>query len=328
MIIDHKLAAGDVIVLDGAMGSEVRRYGAPMDSAAWCGVANKTHPNIVCQVHEDYIRAGADVITTNTFATCRHVLEGAGLGDETVAINRRAVELAREARDRVAADRPVAVAGSMSTMAAWVPGTISPDQRFAPTAEQEAANFHEMAHALADAGVDLIIMEMMYKLEDGKRAIAAALSTGLPVWIGISCTRRPDGRMVGWDIVAEETTVSRLVEGQAPRPDIPLETLIDEFTALGGAVAGIMHSATAATTPGLEMLLQCWSGPVMAYPEMLDTNSTDENARFSMSPGAFAEQCRQWVEGGVQIIGGCCGSTVEHIRQMVEALPTRVGPRP
>jgi 5-methyltetrahydrofolate--homocysteine methyltransferase len=89
-----------------------------------------------------------------------------------------------------------------------------------------------------------------------------------------------------------------------------------------------MHSATAAMTPGLEMFIQHWSGPVMAYPEMLDVNSKDENARYSMSPEAFAEQCRQWVEGGVQIIGGCCGSTVEHIRQMVEALPDQVGARP
>ena len=91
MILDHKLDAGDIIVLDGAMGTEVARYGAAMDSTAWCAMANKTHPDVVRTVHEDYIRAGADVITANTFATCRHVLDGAGIGDEAVAINRRAV---------------------------------------------------------------------------------------------------------------------------------------------------------------------------------------------------------------------------------------------
>lgn len=327
MILDQKLEASDIVVLDGAMGSEVARYGAPMDSAAWCGVANKTHPDVVRQIHEDYIRAGADVITANTFATCRHVLDGAGLGDETVAINRRAVELAREARDRVAADRPIAVAGSLSTMVAWVPGTISPDPRYAPTADKEAANFHEMADALADAGVDLIIMEMMLDLEHAKRAIVAALATGLPVWIGISCTRRQEGRMVGWDVVAEETA-SRLVEDQQPRPEVPLETLIDEFTALGGTVAGIMHSTISSTSPGLEVLFRRWSGPVMAYPEMLDVNPRDVDARSPVSPEAFAGHCRRWVEGGIQIIGGCCGTTVEHIRRMVDALPERVGARP
>ena len=326
MILDQKLVAGDVIVLDGAMGSEVARYGAPMDSAAWCGVANKTHPDVVRQVHEDYIRAGADVITTNTFATCRHVLDGAGLGDETVAINRRAVELAREARDRVAADRPIAVAGSMSAMMAWVPGTISADPRYAPTADQEATNFYEMADALADAGVDLIIMEMMLDLVHAKRAIGAALATGLPVWIGMSCTQRPDGRMIGWDVRAEESA-SRLLEDQQPRPEVPLETLIDEFMALGGTVAGIMHSAISSTAPGLDVLFQRWSGPVMAYPEMLDVKPTDADTRGPVSPEAFAGHCRRWVEGGVQIIGGCCGTSVEHIRRMVDALPDRVGDR-
>jgi methionine synthase I (cobalamin-dependent) len=327
MILDQKLDAGDVIVLDGAMGTEVARYGAGMDSAAWCGVANKTHPDVVRKVHEDYIQAGADVITANTFATCRHVLEGAGLGDEAVAINRRAVELAREARDRVAADRPIAVAGSMSTMMAWIPGTLSADPRYAPTADQETDNFKEMADALADAGADLIIMEMMLDLDHAKRAINAALATGLPVWTGISCSQRPDGRMVGWDASAE-TVVSQLAENHTARPEVALETLIDELTALGGTAAGIMHSAIAATSPGLEVLYQHWSGPVMVYPETLMANSTGATERHSISPEDFAEHCSRWVDGGAQIIGGCCGTMVEHIRHMADALPERVGERP
>ena len=80
MILDEKLAAGDVIVLDGAIGSEIDRLGGKMDEAAWCGVANWTHPDTVRRVHESYLEAGADVITANTFATCRHVLEAAGYG--------------------------------------------------------------------------------------------------------------------------------------------------------------------------------------------------------------------------------------------------------
>jgi methionine synthase I (cobalamin-dependent) len=104
-----------------------------MNAAAWCGVANKTHPEVVRRVHEEYIRAGADVVTANTFATCRHVLAGAGLADEAPRITARAVELAREAVEVVALDRPVAVAGSMSNNVAWIPGTFSPDPRFLPS---------------------------------------------------------------------------------------------------------------------------------------------------------------------------------------------------
>ena len=124
MILDNKLKNKEIIVLDGATGSEIERLGATMNSSAWCGVANKTHPDIVRQVHEEYIRAGADVVTANTFSTSRHILASAGLADETVSINARAVALAREAVSNVSPNRPIAVAGSMSTDTAWVPGTV------------------------------------------------------------------------------------------------------------------------------------------------------------------------------------------------------------
>ena len=140
MILDDQLARREIIVLDGAVGGEIARLGGAMDAAAWCGVANISHPEIVRRVHEEYIRAGSNVVTANTFATCRHVLAGAGLADEAVSITTRAVELARAAVNEVAPDRPVAVAGSMSNNFAWLPGTVSPDPRFPPTPEEAAAN--------------------------------------------------------------------------------------------------------------------------------------------------------------------------------------------
>ena len=326
MILDEKLAAGDVIVLDGATGTEIKRLGGEMDPAAWCAVANLTHPDTVRRVHESYLEAGADVIITNTFATCRHVLEGAGLGDETVAINRRAVELAREARDRVAPARPVAVAGSMSNTVAWLPGTIGPDPAYFPSPGQEAANYREMADTLAEAGCDLLVMEMMMDVERASRATEAALATGLPVWVGISTSRDPDGAMVGWDIASEAE--GRLPEDFEPSALEPLETIVDALTSLGPQVAGIMHSSLESTTPGLEVLFERWSGPVMAYPEVMCFDPESHSARVVVEPEVFASDCRGWVKGGVQIIGGCCGTTIQHVRAMVDRLPERPGSRP
>ena len=325
MILDEKLAAGDVIVLDGATGTEVARLGGEMNAAAWCAVANRTHPDTVRCVHESYLEAGADVIITNTFATCRHVLDGAGLGDETVAINRRAVELAREARDRVAPDRPVAIAGSMSNTVAWIPGTLGPDPAYLPSPETEAANYREMADTLAEAGCDLLVMEMMMDVEPASRATEAALATGLPVWVGISTSRGPGGA-VGWDVASEEE--GRLPEGyESPAPE-RLETIVDALTSLGPQVTGIMHSSVESTTPGLEVLFERWNGPVMAYPEATRRDSSTHLARVLVEPENFASNCRGWVESGVQIIGGCCGTTIEHIRAMVDRLPERPGRRP
>ena len=185
MILDNKLKNKEIIVLDGATGSEIERLGATMNSSAWCGVANKTHPDIVRQVHEEYIRAGADVVTANTFSTSRHILASAGLADETVSINARAVEVAREAVDNLSPERPIAVAGSMSNMRAWIPGTVSPDPRFLPTPEEEFDNYREVAQTLAESGVDLILMEMMTDIEHSSRVITAAVETGLPVWLSL-----------------------------------------------------------------------------------------------------------------------------------------------
>ena len=326
MILDDKLAAGGVIVLDGATGTEIARLGGEMNAAAWCGAANLTHPDTVRRVHASYLEAGADVIITNTFATCRHVLEGAGLGDETVAINRRAVELACEARDRVAPDRPVAVAGSMSNTVAWLPGTVGPDLAFLPSPGQEAANCREMADTLAEAGCDLLVMEMMMDVERATRATEAALATGLPVWVGISASRGPGGGMVGWDVAREEG--GRLPQGHEPPAPERLETIIDALTALGPQVTGIMHSSVECTTPGLEVLFDRWNGPVMAYPEATHPDTVSSPARILVEPEDFASHCRDWVESGVQIIGGCCGTTIRHIRAMVDRLPERPGPRP
>ncbi|MDE0420850.1 MAG: homocysteine S-methyltransferase family protein [Gammaproteobacteria bacterium] len=326
MILDDKITAGDVIVLDGAIGSEIDRLGGQMDEAAWCGVANWTHPDTVRRVHESYLEAGADVITANTFATCRHVLEAAGYGDQTVTINRRAVELAREALERVAPDRPVAVAGSMSNNVAWLPGTVGPDPAYEPSPQQEAANYREMADVLAEAGCDLLVMEMMTDIEHASRAMEAAVATGLPVWTGISTSRGPGDRMVGWNITWEEAD-DRLSDDYHQGPTKPLETIIDALCALGPQAVGIMHSSMPSTTLGLEVLFDRWSGPVMAYPEATGFDAETRQNRGTVPPDEYANYCRGWVERGVQIIGGCCGTTVHHIRAMVDRLPARPGRR-
>ena len=319
MILDNKLNKQDVIVLDGAIGSEIARLGGAMDSVAWCAIANKTHPEVVRRVHEDYLHAGADVVTTNTYSTCRHVLAGVGFADETVSITTRAVELAREAVNEVAPDRPVAIAGSMSNNRAWIPGTFSPDPRFIPTPAEEAANYREMAETLAEAGVDLILMEMMRDIDRASMVTAAAVETGLPVWIGLSCSLLPDGSAVVWDMHTEEPA-DRLADDHARAEIKPLAPLIEAMMSFQPQVMGIMHSTVDAVGAGLEVLSQHWRGPGMAYPEAARGHAVE--------PDAFAAHCHDWVEGGVQIIGGCCGTTIEHIRAMVGALPNAVGSRP
>ena len=114
--LSERLKNKEIILLDGGVSTEIQQRGVSMDDDVWSGIAHRTHPEITLRVHEDYIRAGAQVITANTFSTARHVLESIDLGDQVRSINEEAVHLARKACDN-AADDEVWIAGSISSMA-------------------------------------------------------------------------------------------------------------------------------------------------------------------------------------------------------------------
>ncbi|HUQ51308.1 MAG TPA: homocysteine S-methyltransferase family protein, partial [Gammaproteobacteria bacterium] len=140
------LARRQTLIIDGGTGTELRRRGMTLGDATWSALASLTHYDLLRAIHLDYIAAGADVITTNTFATTRFVLDAAGRGDEFTQINTRAVAAAREARD--SSGREVALAGSISCLPPRFDVHAYPDER------TEAAGYRELAETLAEAGVD------------------------------------------------------------------------------------------------------------------------------------------------------------------------------
>ena len=112
--LKNRMDNGDVIILDGAVGTELQAMGVPMHPISWCAPGNYTHTATVRQMHERYIRAGADIVTTNSFNAIRPALEASGYSELVREINTRSVDAAIEARDRVAGDRDVYIAGSIS----------------------------------------------------------------------------------------------------------------------------------------------------------------------------------------------------------------------
>lgn len=291
----QRLDRGEVVVLDGAMGTELERRGVPMDDAAWSAAALITHPDTVREVHEDFVRAGADVITTNTFATARHVLEPAGIGKRLRELNVRAVALAREARN--VANEPVSIAGSISTF------TARYDYSYEPLAEKARANYREQAEVLAESGVDVLALEMMRDIEQTTYAVEAAASTGLPLWLGFSCKTTDDGTVVLWD--GENTLVEALER-------IPLS---------GVSVLTIMHTLTEDTPPALREVTQRWSGPVGAYPHSGEFIMPNWQFIDMISAEDFATEAEGWLDLGARIVGGCCGIGPEHVRLLKERLP-------
>lgn len=287
--LNARLAAGGSVLIDGGTGTELERRGVPMNERAWCGAASLAHGDVLREIHTDYIRAGAEVIITNTYASARHALEPVGLGQEVERANRIAVEIARDARAR-AASGDVAVAGSMSD---FIAGRDDPDWY---EDSRLRATFREQAEILAEAGVDLLAMEMMQEPEIAIPAIECALATGLPVWVGCSCRRGADGRLAFFDA-----------------PDRDLRELLEAIADLPVGVVGIMHSEVPDIAPGLEAVRERWTGPLAAYPE--SGYFTMPNWRFVdiISTDDLVDAARGWRQMGVQILGGCCGIGPEHI---------------
>lgn len=295
----QRLDRGEVIVLDGAMGTELERRGVPMDDAAWSAAALITHPDTVREVHEDYISAGADVIITNTFATARHVLEPAEMGEQFRELNTHAVTLAKQARENAAA-RPVFIAGSISTF------TARYDYSYEPRAEKARANYREQAEVLAESGVDVIALEMMRDLEQTTYALEAAVGTRLPIWVGYSCKTADKGTVVLWD------------------GDHTLAEALEQIPTMGASLVSIMHTLSEDTPAALREVTSRWSGPLGAYPHYGEFVMPNWQFIDTVSPEAFAAEAEQWLELGAQLIGGCCGITPEHIRLLKERLPERL----
>ena len=304
--LSDRLKNREIILLDGGVSTEIQKRGVSMDEDVWSGIAHRTHPEITLQVHEDYIRSGSQVITANTYSTARHVLERINMGDQVRSLNEEAVQLARKARDNAAADE-VWVAGSISSMAPFN------NEEEVAVGESVESNYREIAEILAESGVDLLILEMMRETVNSILVIEAALSTGLPVWIGYSAMMADDGKNV-------ITWRWKNVKSKPPTGDF--EELVKKTVNLGIDAAGIMHSQVIDTEPALEVMSRHWHGPKLAYAETGTLEKPDWHFKEICTPEKYSEVLKNWVNShGVQIVGGCCGTGPEHIRFLKEQLP-------
>jgi S-methylmethionine-dependent homocysteine/selenocysteine methylase len=305
-----RLAAGRVLLVDGGIGSELRRRGFALDPRAWSAPAALTDYELLRSIHSDYVAAGADVISTNTFAAARFVLEAAELGERMTELVQRSVAAAREARDGVGRD--VVIAGSMSCLPPRFDGHAYPDAR------AESAAYRELADRLAIAGVDLIALEMLEDTEHAARACEAARATGLPVWLGVSCRLSDEGALVAFDF-----------------PETPLGRVLDALLPFSPDAINVMHSPPGAVAPAIRAIGARSHGVLGAYPELdggvtgFTTAATAAAGsmpagahapRATLSPAELAAFASYWIGAGARIVGGCCGATPSHVRALRAAI--------
>lgn len=295
-LVERLNGRGDPIVIDGGMGTQLEKVGVPMHGKVWSGEAVLSNPDAVRRVHEDFIRAGAEAIITNTFAAGRHMLEPGGLGEHVETINTNAVRLAQEACEN-AAERPIPILGSICE---W---TFMEASRW-NTPEAVDKSVREQAGLLQAAGVDALALEMCERVEFSIAKLEAAMETGLPLWIGISARRHKGAPEIATFDYADRS-LDELVRALAGYPAIAM---------------CVMHTPVPDVTEALDVVRRHWSGPVGVYPESGYFSMPNWQFVDVITPKALAEAARGWVSDGVRLVGGCCGLGPEHIAALCDAL--------
>jgi S-methylmethionine-dependent homocysteine/selenocysteine methylase len=278
----------ELLLLDGATGTELNRRGVDTGLPLWSANALVTDVglNVLRQVHLDYLMAGADVITTNTFRTNRRALAGQGFSAYELTL--RAVSTAREAVAEFG--KPALVAGSLSSLE----DCYRPD--LVPPADECLDEHSERIFHLVECGVDVLLIETMNSIREAVIAAKIATATGLPTWVTFVCDKQ--GRILSGDSLTYAAEI---------------------LMPLGVKALGVnCMPAHTITQPLTELRAVCGeSFPLMAYGNIgyvddeqgwINTDSTD--------PECYLQQAQSWP---AQIIGACCGSTPEHIRKLKQS---------
>jgi 5-methyltetrahydrofolate--homocysteine methyltransferase len=282
-----RLERGDVLIADGATGTTCQHMGLPLGVAPEEWVL--TAPERIIALHRGFAQAGADIVLTCTFGGTGIRLADGPFAGQAAEINRRAAELAREG-----VGDGVLVAGSLGPTG----------QLCAPlgllTHDEAADSYGEQAGALAEGGVDLLVLETMFCPIEASAAIAGVRrATDLPFVLTFSFDRGTR-TMMG-------TTTAEVVK-----------LALDEGATAVGANCGTSLEAMSAIVGELSAVapeLPLWVKPNAGLPRM-----TGDSAVYDVTPEHLGEAARSYVEAGARIVGGCCGSTPEHVRAITEAI--------
>ena len=271
-----------VLVCDGAMGTMLYAAGVFVNRSF--DALNVSNPDLVERIHGAYRDAGADVLETNTFGANRPRLESFGLAEDLVTLNQAGVRLARRA---AGSDRYVA--GAMGPLGVRI------DAQDPLSLREAEASFREQAMALAEAGVDLFVLETFRSVDEVSAAVRAVRSVSvLPVvaqmTMGESGTT-PDG-------VTPESFATRLV-------------------AEGASMVGVNCGAgPVAMLETIQQLHAATTVPLAAQPNAGLPRQVEGRTMYMSSPDYLASYARRFIRFGVRLVGGCCGTTPDHIREI------------
>lgn len=283
------LAKKRVVLFDGGMGSTIVSLGLPEGECpeSW----NLAHPDVIRDIHRKYLEAGADVIETNTFGASRLRLASFGYDNGVEKINARAVEIAK----KVCPEHKF-VAGNVGPCG----GFLKPVGKF--SIEELEASFLEQTKALSQAGVDLFSIETMYDLREALIVIKVIKKVSdLPIFVSMTFDKKPKGyfTMMG-------NTISECAA---------------EVKKAGADVVGANCTLGSEGMIGLvEKLRENTDLPIIAQPNAGKPDLIQNKLTYPQNPESFAEDTLKIIKAGASLVGGCCGSTPEFIREIYKRL--------
>jgi 5-methyltetrahydrofolate--homocysteine methyltransferase len=284
----ERLNAGDLLFADGATATNYQQMGMGIGVAPEEWVFDQ--PDAVRGLHSAFIDAGADIILTDTFGGTSLRLRESRYAGRATELNRRAAELAREAGG---AREGVLVAGSMG------PTGMLMEPLGELTAAAAADAYSEQAAALTDGGVDLLLLETFFALDEAQAAIAGIRrSSALPLAVSFSFDQGTR-TMMGLSPTKMVETIRPLgvaaIGANCGRSLADMERVVSELAALNAGIP-------------------LWIKPNAGLPRMVG-----EVARYDTGPAEMAEYARRFIEAGAEVVGGCCGSSPEHIGAIAKA---------
>jgi S-methylmethionine-dependent homocysteine/selenocysteine methylase len=296
----------NVVLLDGGMGQELVRRSSQPAHPQWSAHVMMHEPELVQAVHEDYLRAGARVLTLNTYATTPGRFARFGTEEQFEPLQLRAVELARAARDAVGAETGAgaAIAGCLPPLV----GSYHPE--LLPDFDTLLAEYRQIA-AVEGPHVDLLLCETMSKAEEARAAATAAAETGKPVWVSWTLAEAlaPDGtaRLRSGETLAQAVAALNGLAVEAVlvncSPPEVIRAAMPELVATGRPAGGYAN--------GFEPIPDAFR--LGATVDML-------GKRQDLGPDAYAGHAMAWVEAGARIVGGCCEVGPAHIAALADRL--------
>lgn len=292
--IHKRIRSGSPLLLDGATGTELQRRGFDTNSRAWSAAAIREAPDLLQQIHREYVAAGADIITANTFRTHARSLQQTPWHNSAKALTCEAVALARQA-----AAETTYIAGSIAPLE----DCYSPD--LTPSRKELEREHAQMVQHLVESSVDLILIETQITIREAVVIARLCAEAQIPYLLSFTCGR--DGQLLSGESLADAVHKVLPLHPTALLVNcIPVEEVQERLAVIKSA--GQRNTSTAPV-------------PIGAYANtgrLMSDGSWESTA--GEIPAVYAEFAVSWKEFGIQLIGGCCGTTPVHIESIYNRL--------